>query len=207
MQIKSKQRVAAHGEVFTNEREVNAMLDLVWENFYSPHKKISATYLEPACGSGNFLVAILGRKLALIKKHYGQTRVDFEINLITALSSIYGVELLEDNAAECRNRLLALILKNYPKKYKEAHSFPQMERSLRFILSQNIICGNALDYTTAEGEPIIFTHWQMQPDGMVIRNYFDFREISNVKEGTLSLFGELQQDNPPPDTHYLDLCI
>lgn len=71
-QVKSKQRVADHGEVFTNEREVNAMLDLVWENFITVDKKISATYLEPACGSGNFLVAILERKLALVKNIMGK---------------------------------------------------------------------------------------------------------------------------------------
>ncbi len=205
-QVKSKQRVADHGEVFTNEREVNAMLDLVWENFITVDKKISATYLEPACGSGNFLVAILERKLALVKKHYGQTRVSFEQKLIEAVSSLYGVELLEDNAHECRERLYALILKYYPKKYQEIHTFPQMEGGLRYILSQNIICGNALDYTTSDGNPIIFTHWAMGEAGMVSRNFFDFREISNVKDGMQSLFGELQQDNPPPDTHYLELA-
>lgn len=129
-QVKSKQRVADHGEVFTNEREVKAMLDLVWKNLEqgTKDKILTTTFLEPACGSGNFLVEILERKLETIKeldkKHKNQNH--FQKNIITALASIYGVELLEDNAQECRERLYALTLKYYPKKYQESSHYPQM---------------------------------------------------------------------------------
>ena len=92
-QIKSKERVAAHGEVFTAEREVNAMLDLVKQET----ERIDSRFLEPACGTGNFLVKILERKLDVVKKKYRRSPLDFERNSVLALSSIYGVDILADN--------------------------------------------------------------------------------------------------------------
>lgn len=94
-QIKSKERVTEHGEVFTNEREVNAMLDLVKDET----ERIESRFLGPACGDGNFLIEILRRKLAVVKRQYGRSRSDYEKYSILALSSIYGVDILEDNAS------------------------------------------------------------------------------------------------------------
>lgn len=201
MQVKSRKRVADHGEVFTNEREVNAMLDLVKDQT----ERIDATFLEPACGSGNFLIEILHRKLQVLLSKYKNSRTEFDKNLIVAVYSIYGVELLEDNAEECRERLYNKIEADYPKKFKDHEDYPHLMKSVRYILHTNIICGNALDYTTKDGDPIIFTHWSIQLDGKVIQNFFDYREISNVKQGMQSLFAEQQNPNPPKPKHYLKL--
>jgi type I restriction-modification system DNA methylase subunit len=103
-QVKSKQRVADHGEVFTAEREVKAMCDLVSDEC----QNIYSRFLEPACGDGNFLSEILSRKLAVVKKKYRRSPLDYEKNAILALSSVYGVDILLDNAIACRERLFAL---------------------------------------------------------------------------------------------------
>lgn len=108
-QVKSKDRVANHGEVFTAEREVKAMCDLVG-NMCDDYSK---RFLEPACGDGNFLAEILSRKLANLKKNYRRSAYDFERYSVVAVSSIYGVELLIDNVIECRNRLYAIWEKEY----------------------------------------------------------------------------------------------
>ena len=103
-QIKSKQRVANHGEVFTNEREVKAMCDLVADEC----DRIDSRFLEPACGDGNFLAEILKRKLNRVKQLYKTNTYDYERYSVLAISSIYGVDILKDNAAECRARLFAI---------------------------------------------------------------------------------------------------
>ena len=103
-QVKSKQRVADHGEVFTAEREVKAMCDLVKQET----ERIDSRFLEPACGDGNFLSEILSRKLAVVKKKYRRSPLDYEKNAILALSSVYGVDILLDNAIACRERLFAI---------------------------------------------------------------------------------------------------
>ena len=100
-QVKSKQRVADHGEVFTNEREVNAMLDLV----KIESERIDSRFLEPAMGDGNFLVEVLKRKLNSVDKKYKSVQFEWERYAVIAISSIYGVDILHDNAIECRNRL------------------------------------------------------------------------------------------------------
>jgi len=95
-QVKCKTRVADHGEVFTHEREVNAMLDLAKQET----ERIESRFLEPACGSGNFLVEVLRRKLEVVKTRYKKNQLDYERNAVIAISSIYGVDLLEDNIEE-----------------------------------------------------------------------------------------------------------
>ena len=105
--MKSKQRVADHGEVFTAEREVNAMLDLVKQET----DRIDSRFLEPGCGTGNFLTEILTRKLAIVEKRYRRNQLDFERYSIIAISSMYGVDILEDNIAECRERLFDIFNK------------------------------------------------------------------------------------------------
>ena len=99
-QVKSKERVQRHGEVFTNEREVKAMLDMVKQQ----SKSITATFLEPACGDGNFLVEILHRKLDSVKRLYKQDKQQFELYSLRAVASIYGVDIQQDNVEEARAR-------------------------------------------------------------------------------------------------------
>ena len=111
-QVKSKQRVADHGEVFTAEREVNAMLDLVKQET----ERIDSTFLEPACGDGNFLAEILRRKLAVVKREYYPRRgscYDYELQAMKAVMSIYGVDILQDNVEACRERLFQIFDTEY----------------------------------------------------------------------------------------------
>jgi site-specific DNA-methyltransferase (adenine-specific) len=138
--VRSKKRVADHGEVFTNEREVNAMLDLVKQET----GRIGSRFLEPACGNGNFLAEILKRKLTIVGNSYHQSQTEFERNAIIAISSIYGVDILEDNAAECRERLFKIFDKKYSQLYKEKCS-DNLRQNIEFILNSNILCGDALD--------------------------------------------------------------
>src|SRR5439155_12611950 len=100
-QVGTKKRVSDHGEVLTGQREVNAMLDLVRQET----ERIESRFLEPACGTGNFLTAVLERKLAVVEKRYGKSQLDFERYAVLATSSIYGIDILEDNVRQCRHRL------------------------------------------------------------------------------------------------------
>lgn len=138
-QVKSKQRVADHGEVFTAEREVKAMCDLV----ETQCDNVDATFLEPACGDGNFLAEILDRKLARVKKDAKSDAAQWEWLSIRAVASLYGVDIMQDNAEECRQRLF----KQWDKAYKASckkNCNDETRESVRYILSKNIVCGNAL---------------------------------------------------------------
>ena len=167
-QVKSKKRVADHGEVFTAEREVNAMLDLVKQET----ERIESRFLEPACGDGNFLAEILRRKLAVVKKQYGKSPFDYEKFSVIAVSSIYGVELLADNAQQCRERLFDIWDQEYSSNCKKETS-NECRDAVRFILKRNILCGNALDLRDASGNPIIFSEWTLQNGTMFKRK--DYR--------------------------------
>ena len=138
-QIKSRKRVVDHGEVFTNEREVKAMCDMVNDET----QRIDSRFLEPACGDGNFLAEILERKLAIVKKRYRKSPMDFEKNSLLAVSSLYGVDILTDNVKACRERLFKIWDKEYKAVCKKECS-DDMRDSIRFILDKNILCGNAL---------------------------------------------------------------
>ena len=153
-QIKSKKRVTDHGEVFTNEREVNAMLDLV----KNETERIDSRFLEPACGTGNFLIEVLRRKLEVVKARYRKSQAEYERYAVVAVSSCYGVDIQEDNAVECRERLLAYFEQEYRKLYKE-NARQRVIDVVRFILSKNIVCGDALTMKQDNGEPIVFAEW------------------------------------------------
>ena len=112
-QVKTKKRVTDHGEVFTSDREVNAMLDLVKQET----ERIDSRFLEPACGNGNFLAEVLKRKLVVVENKYGKSQIEWERNSFIAISNIYGVDILEDNALECQERLFAIFSKIYVHKF------------------------------------------------------------------------------------------
>ena len=103
-QVKSRERVRERGEVFTAEREVKAMCDLV----KNETERIDSTFLEPACGDGNFLIEILTRKLAVVVARYGKSADDLAFYSIRALMSLYGVDILKDNVEACRERLFGV---------------------------------------------------------------------------------------------------
>lgn len=179
-QIKSRQRVADHGEVYTAEREVKAMCDLVSDEC----SRIDSRFLEPACGDGNFLAEILGRKLAAVKKKYKKSVIDYEKNALLAVSSIYGVDILADNVAACRERLFKMWRKEYKAVVKTAYS-EDTEKSVRFILSKNIVCGNALTLMCVDengkdtDSPIIFSEWAFIMGANMQRQDFTFSELLN----------------------------
>ena len=201
-QIKSRQRVAEHGEVFTNPREVNAMLDLVRDESF----RLDSRFLEPACGDGNFLIEILRRKLSLLKDIKSPT--EWEFKSLIAVGSCYGIELLEDNAEACRLRLFNEVREQIGKK----NSTQGYEESLRYMLQKNIVCGDALTYRTADNRPITFCEWTPIAGSMQFsRRDFQFDFLVNQTH-QYSLFdeqGEAQSFDEPvrsyPPVHYTQL--
>jgi SAM-dependent methyltransferase len=179
-QTKSKRRVADYGEVFTAEREVNAMLDLVKQET----ERIDSRFLEPACGNGNFLAEILRRKLAVVKSRYGKNPDDYERYAVIAVTSIYGVDILQDNVDECRERMFAIFDGEYTENRKGAASGERADNetreAVRHILKRNILCGDALTMETSGGEPIIFSEWAAANGCLIKRR--DFRLDQMLKD-------------------------
>lgn len=178
-QVKSKQRVADHGEVFTAEREVKAMCDLVADECL----RIDSRFLEPACGDGNFLAEILTRKLDVVTKRYRKSPYDYERNALLALGSIYGVELLQDNVEACRERLYLLWDGKYKMAVKKKEQNDEVRESARYILQHNIICGNALSLHQVDAagqdtkQPIIFSQWAFATGPMMKREDYTFEQL------------------------------
>ena len=187
-QVKSKQRVADHGEVFTAEREVNAMLDLVKQET----ERVDSRFLEPACGDGNFLAEILRRKLEAAKKRATPPKrkkpiaLEFEKQSVIAVASLYGVDLLMDNVIACRDRLYEIWNNEYELVCKK--EVDEVCRSaVRFILDRNIVCGNALSLKKVDvdgndtNEPIVFSEWAFVTETKIQRKDYRFDKL---------LFGE-----------------
>lgn len=172
-QIKSKKRVAKHGEVFTAEREVKAMCDLVAQEC----DRIDSRFLEPACGNGNFLAEILTRKLTTVKKLYKSNPYDYERYSVLAISSVYGVDIMQDNVFECRERLFKLWDKEYKSVCKKAIS-DETREAVKYMLSKNILCGNALTLMCVDenqkdtATPIIFPEWSLMQGTKLKRRNF-----------------------------------
>lgn len=210
-QIKSKERVSTHGEVFTADREVNAMLDLVKQET----ERIDSRFLEPACGNGNFLAKILERKLAIVRKQYKKTRTDYELYALVSVSSIYGVDIQMDNVQECRDRLFKIFEQEYKSLFTNSQTEIYLE-SIRYILKRNILWGDALTLKTPDGlKPIIFSEWTAisSSTGMINRRDFTLNELLECSplEG-INLFSDLGDDvfiptpiKEYPLTHYLKL--
>ena len=210
-QVKSKKRVADHGEVFTSDREVNAMLDLVKQET----DRIESKFLEPACGTGNFLVEILRRKLAMVEKRYKKSQLDFERNAVTAISSIYGVDLLEDNTVECRERLFNIFDEIYTKFFKKKTK-DKVRDSVKFILEKNIVLGDALSLETVDDEPkpIVFSEWSPVNGSKIKRKDFCYKSmIDQASLSELPLFSDLGEEayiptpvKDYPPVHFLEIA-
>lgn len=216
-QVKSKQRVADHGEVFTAEREVNAMLDLVKQET----ERVDSRFLEPACGDGNFLVEILRRKLVAAKKRATPPKMktpvpfEYEKQSVIAVASIYGVDLLMDNVQACRERLYNIWNAEYEKTCKnEANE--ECRKAIRFILSRNIVCGNALTLMCVDEKqqdtkvPIIFSEWSLPfNDTRMQRKDYSFEELMRgatiedeiKRTGQMSLFADENGEVEPVLLH------
>ena len=196
-QIKSRQRVTEHGEVFTSEREVNAMLDLVKQET----ERIDSRFLEPACGDGNFLAEILRRKLTAVEARYKKSATDYEKYAVLAATSIYGVDILQDNVDDCRKRLFGIWDEAYTAHCK-SECRDEVREAVRFILERNILCGNALTLkkVNAAGEdtddPIIFSEWVFTGASSIKRSDYRLDVLMNENpdqshyQEQLSLFDE-----------------
>lgn len=182
-QIKSKKRVSDYGEVFTAEREVKAMCDLV----KGETERIESRFLEPACGNGNFLAEVLERKLSVVKKRYGKSHSDYERYSVLAITSIYGVDIMEDNAQECRERLFQIWNQAYTKVLKNESS-DQCRDAVQFILKKNIVCGDALTLKQQDGSPIIFAEWSLVSGNKIKRRDFRFDELLSGHDRQPDLF-------------------
>lgn len=190
-QVKSRTRVQEHGEVFTNEREVSAMLDMVKQET----ERIESRFLEPACGTGNFLAEVLRRKLGVVCSRYRRSLPEYEKYTFVAVSSIYGVDILPDNAQECRDRLCRIVEENYLTVCRK-NPTPKFLDTIRFVVGKNILCGNALSLKTVDAsgsdtdEPIIFCEWSLVGDRVKRCDYrLDEMLEGSASQKQFSLFG------------------
>lgn len=190
-QVKSKKRVEEHGEVFTNEREVNDMLDMVKQET----ERIDSRFLEPACGDGNFLSEVLRRKLAVVGERYGKSQLEYERYMFVAVSSIYGVDIMADNVDECRERLYGIAESEYGRRFRDERRVEVLD-AIRYLLSKNIQCGDALTLTAADGDPIVFPEWSLVKGSKVSRRDFTFAALLNVstQAPTFDMLDELEVD-------------
>lgn len=173
--VKSKQRVADHGEVFTPTWMVDAMLDLV----KGETERIDSRFLEPACGSGNFLVRILQRKLAVVELKYGKSDFERQHYALLGLMCIYGIELLTDNIAECKANVLDVLTD-----YLGMDASDALYRAASYVLSQNLVHGDALTMRTHEGQPITFAEWGYLGKGKFQRRDFRFDVLTGMSKHT-----------------------
>lgn len=191
-QIKSRQRVAERGEVFTAEREVNAMLDLVKQET----ERIDSRFLEPACGNGNFLVEILRRKLEVVRRQYQKQLGELELQTTIALSSIYGVDIMKDNVEECCQRLFGIV----SRWYQDVHPLQKtpaekLSAAWSYLLHRNILWGDALTLREPvsakasvieqrNARPITFSEWSFIRD-MVIRKDFHLAALVQAQSASV----------------------
>jgi hypothetical protein len=178
--VRSKKRVADHGEVFTPAWMVEAMLDLVKEET----ERIDTRFLEPACGSGNFLVHVLRRKLAVVEMKFGRSDFERRHYALLGLMCIYGIELLHDNIAECRDNLLGTFVEHL-----RLDETDDLYKAAIYVLSQNLIHGDALTMRTTVDGPIVFAEWGYLGRGKFQRR--DFRLDALTQSATFSQEGSL----------------
>ena len=196
-QIKSKDRVTERGEVFTSEREVKAMCDLVKEEC----ERIDSRFLEPACGDGNFLAEILRRKLDVVKKKYKKSTYEYEQNSVLAITSIYGIDIMMDNVTCCRERMYSIWEKEYKANCK-SDANDETRQAVKHILSLNIVLGNALSMMCVDengedtDEPIIFPEWSFVLGAQLKRRDYRFDVLlkenpdENMYCDQFSMFGD-----------------
>jgi hypothetical protein len=182
--VKSKQRVADHGEVFTPAWLVEAMLDLVKEET----ERIDSRFLEPACGNGNFLVPVLQKKLAAVELKFSNSEFEKQHYALLAVMCTYGIELLADNIEECRANMMGVLAE-----YLGLHQSDDLYRAAAYVLSQNLIHGDALKMRTRDKQPITFAEWGYLGKGKYQRRDFrlDTLTLSSSFSAEDSLFSQL----------------
>lgn len=198
--VKSKQRVADHGEVFTPAWMVEDMLDLVKHE----SERIDSRVLEPACGSGNFLVPVLSRKFATVQARHGRSEFEKRHYALLALMCVYGIELLEDNAEECRDNLAELF-----NAFLGIVATDEWAIAARVVLGVNIVRGDALTMTLTDGTPIAFAEWGYLGKGKFQRRDFRYDELTqrSAWEAEGSLFADLGADLFAPHATYPTMTV
>ena len=209
--IQSKQRVADYGEVLTPAWIVNAMLDLVKQET----ERIDSRFLEPACGTGNFLIEVLNRKLCVVEKRYRKSQVEYERYAILAVSSIYGIDILEDNVQKCRRQLFDTLDGRYSALFSQTAK-PEFRQAARFILERNIIRGDALTLKMVSEPPeyIVFSEWSLVNGSLMKRRDFSFKElVEQSSTRDLPLFSDMgeqvfipQPVREFPPAHFLKIA-
>jgi hypothetical protein len=178
--IRSKKRVTDHGEVFTPNWLVENMLDLV----KGESERIDSRFLEPACGSGNFLVPVLKRKLAAVEAKYGKSDFEKLQFALLAVMCSYGIELLADNIVECRANMLEVFAE-----YLNLTETDELYLAAHYVLSQNLVHGDALTMLMDDGQPITFAEWGYLGKGRFQRRDFRFEVLTQMssfsREGSL----------------------
>lgn len=195
--IKSKKRVQNHGEVFTPKRIVKKMLD--FPNIREACLNLTSTFLEPAAGEGTFLVEVLNRKMKMVAKNYADDLTRYENYSLLALSTLYGVELLEDNAQKCVMNMYQVYYEAYQQQAMKhgAKMKNKVLDSAKLIISNNIAQGNFLTKLSANGNPIVFSEWQpanLRKDAKIIKVQRTEYTIEDILDGVEKELGE-------PSTH------
>ena len=185
--VVSKKRVTDHGEVYTHDREVIAMLDLVQQET----QRIDSRFLEPACGNGNFLIEILDRKLKVVADRYKRSQSEYERYSFLAVSSLYGIDILQDNIETCRNRLFQRLDEQYSNLFQKKNK-ETFRAVIRFVLKKNVVRGDALTLQTIEKQPqpIVFTEWSFVRGNQIKRRDFAFQELL-TEDSDLPLFSSV----------------
>jgi len=197
-QIKSRERVAERGEVFTAEREVNAMLDLVKQET----ERIDSRFLEPACGTGNFLVEILRRKLEVVYRQYQRQVSQVQLQSVIAVSNIYGIDIMMDNVVECQQRLLNILCEWYPQAMPGEEVPEELQKVWKYLLERNILWGDALTLCQPvsanatiiekrDAEPITFSEWSFISDMVMRKDYHLAALMQAQSQSVPDLFSDL----------------
>lgn len=200
-QIKSRERVAERGEVFTAAREVNAMLDLVKQET----ERIDSRFLEPACGTGNFLVEILRRKLEVVSRQYQRQVTQVHLQSVIAVSNIYGIDIMMDNVVECQQRLLNILYEWYIQAIPGEEAPEDLQQVWKYILEKNILWGDALtlcrpvsgDASIIEkrnAEPITFIEWSFINDMVMRKDYHLAALMQAQSQSVPDLFSDLGEE-------------
>ncbi len=183
--MRTRKRVADHGEVFTPKWLVSDMVDLVGDEA----ERVDSRFLEPACGSGNFLVEVLERRLSAVRRTHPRSQFERSQASLLGLMCLYGIELLPDNVAECRTNLLQVFATAL-----HLSTDDELARAARAVLEVNIVQGDALAMTDANGHPLVLPEWAYLGRGRFQRRDFAYRELTQRSLSAGTLFDVFDDD-------------
>lgn len=193
-QVRSRERVRDLAEVFTHQREVDAMLDLMPKAF----EELDTKFLEPSAGSGNFTTAILRRKLRLVAKNRCASQEEYEHALLRAVASIYGVDICADNVTEARARMGHAVLEHYQTDANTVVPTTAFMQAVAAIIDNNIVVGDTIN----SADTIEMCDWRPHPGGRFQRVW---SYALNPHAHRDLFWAERIQDTEP--VHYSELAV